>query len=107
MADPFIEYRVSHFYHFCDRRHLALIRELNGLYSAERLEEMGVEIPAPGGNDWSRDADRLKGLHQFVHLCFRNNHPMEFLMRGGRVSRTDSSRPPTDGRAKSRTGGDS
>lgn len=58
-----------------------MIRELGALYSFEKLEEMGIEIPAPGGNDWSRDADKMKGLHRYVHLCFRNNHPMEYLAR--------------------------
>ena len=33
--DPFIRYHVSHFYHFCDRRNLPLIRELRGLLSLE------------------------------------------------------------------------
>jgi hypothetical protein len=58
-----------------------MIRDLGGLYSLEQLEEMGLEIPAPGGNDWSRDADRRKDLHKYVHLCFRNNHPMEYRAR--------------------------
>jgi hypothetical protein len=80
-VDPFTRYRVTHFYHFCDRRNLPLIQELGGLYSLEKLEEMGVDVPAPGGNDWSRDADRRKGLHRYVHLCFRNNHPMEYQAR--------------------------
>jgi hypothetical protein len=80
-VDPFVRYQVTHFYHFCDRRNLPLIRELGGLYSLEKLEEMGVTIPAPGGNDWSHDADRMKGLHQYVHLCLRNNHPMEYIAR--------------------------
>jgi len=79
--DPFAKYRVSHLYHFCDRRNLPLIKELGGLYSFERLEQKGIKIPAPGGNDWSRDADKMKGLHRYVHLCFRNNQPMEFLAR--------------------------
>ncbi|MCY4600880.1 MAG: DarT ssDNA thymidine ADP-ribosyltransferase family protein [Acidobacteria bacterium] len=79
--DPFIRYHVSHFYHFCDRRNLPLIRELRGLLSLEQLEARNIEIPAPGGNDWSHDADRNKGLHRYVHLCLRNNHPMEFVAR--------------------------
>jgi hypothetical protein len=63
-----------------------MIRELGGLYSLEQLEQRGVNIPAPGGNDWSHDADRMKGLHKFVHLCFRNNHPMEYVARqDGRI----------------------
>jgi hypothetical protein len=48
---------------------------------------MGVEIPAPGGNVWSHDADTMKGLDRYVHLCFRPNHPMEYVARqDGRIS---------------------
>jgi len=80
-TDPFIQYKVPHLYHFCDRRNLPIIRELGGLYSFEKLEERRIEVPAPGGNDWSHEADKAKGLHRYVHLCFRNNHPMEYLAR--------------------------
>ena len=80
-VDPFVHYQVSHFFHFCDRRNLPLIQELGGLYSLEQLEERCIQIPAPGGNDWSHDADRMKGLHRYIHLCLRNNHPMEYLAR--------------------------
>ena len=79
--DPFIRYHVSHFYHFCDRRNLPLVRQLRGLLSLEQLEARNIEIPAPGGNDWSHDADRKKDLHRYVHLCLRNNHPMEYVAR--------------------------
>jgi len=53
------------------------------------LKEMGVQVPAPGGNEWSRDADGMRGMDQYVHLCFRATHPMEFRAReDGRI--TDS-----------------
>jgi hypothetical protein len=48
-----------------------------------------VNILAPGGNQWSRDADVRKGMDQYVHLCFRNNHPMEHLARKeGRINQS-------------------
>lgn len=78
--------KIPKLYHFTDRRNLTSIRELGGLYSLTKLNEMGVEIAAPGGNDWSHDADACKGVDQFVHLCFRNTHPMEFRAReAGRI----------------------
>ena len=50
------------------------------------LIEMGIQVPAPGGNEWSRDADAMKGMEHYVHLCFRANHPMEFRAReNGRI----------------------
>ena len=84
--DPFVQYSVTSFYHFTDRSNAALIRELGGLYSLAALREKGVQIPAPGGNDWSHDADAMKVLDRYVHLCFRPNHPMEYLARqDGRI----------------------
>jgi hypothetical protein len=78
--------KIPVLYHFTDRRNLPLIRELEGLYPRAELVRRKVDVPAPGGNEWSRDADGLKGMDEYVHLCFRNNHPMEFLARqGGRI----------------------
>lgn len=73
--------KVPMLYHFTDRRNLASIRELGGLYSLSKLNEMPVQIPAPGGNDWSHEADARKSLDTYVHLCFREAHPMEFTAR--------------------------
>jgi ssDNA thymidine ADP-ribosyltransferase, DarT len=72
---------IKDLFHFTDRRNLPSIRDLGGLYSYALLQEMGVEIPAPGGNEWSRDADAYKGMDRYVHLCFKANHPMEYRAR--------------------------
>src|SRR6185437_9327918 len=57
-----------------------------GLYPMSKLKEKKIEVPAPGGNEWSRDADGRKGMGEYVHLCFRANHPMEHLARqDGRI----------------------
>ena len=78
--------QIPRLYHFTDRRNLPLIRELGGLHPVAELVKRGVNIPAPGGNEWSRDADALKGMGRYVHLCFRSNHPMEYLARqDGRI----------------------
>jgi hypothetical protein len=79
--------QIPRLFHFTDRRNLPLIRELGGLYPLAELSKRGIKIPAPGGNEWSRDADALKGMGQYVHLCFRGNHPMEYLARKeGRIA---------------------
>ena len=81
--------QIPFLYHFTDRRNLPLIREMGGLYPLSELIKRQVAVPAPGGNQWSRDADDLKGMGNYVHLCFRNNHPMEFLARqDGRITDT-------------------
>jgi hypothetical protein len=83
--DPFRQYGVTMFFHFTDRRNLALIRKF-GLCSSARLRKMGIAIPAPGGNEWSQEADANKGMDRYVHLCFKANHPMEYLARqDGRI----------------------
>lgn len=82
--------RIRRLYHFTDTRNLDSIREHGGLYSWRRLQEMGVSVDVPGGNDWSHDADAFKGLDTYVHLCFRANHPMEYIARcrEGRIQRS-------------------
>lgn len=84
--DPFLKYRVTSFYHFTDRRNAASIRERGGLYSLAALREMGIDIPASGGNNWSHREDERRGLDKYIHLCFRSNHPMEYVARhDGRI----------------------
>jgi len=78
--------RITHLYHFTDRRNLEFIRKHNGLFPLEALRKMGITIPAPGGNEWSQDVDQMIGMDHYVHLCFRNSHPMEFRARqDGRI----------------------
>ena len=78
--DLFQQHAVTHFYHFTDRRNLALIQKF-GLLSLAKLRKLNINPPAPGGNDWSNEADKRKSLDEYVHLCFRNNHPMEYTAR--------------------------
>ncbi|WP_161978341.1 DarT ssDNA thymidine ADP-ribosyltransferase family protein [Sphingomonas oligophenolica] len=74
------------FYHFTDTRNLALIRASGLLYTRAQKEKERVAI-APGGNDWSLDADRRSGMDAFVHLCFFDDHPMEWIARQqGRIA---------------------
>lgn len=86
ISDPFSQVRWLH--HFTDSRNVASIRELGGLCSRAKLKELDKEFH-PGGNDWSFDADEMFGMDRFVHLCFRTNHPMEYLAKQeGRIERT-------------------
>jgi ssDNA thymidine ADP-ribosyltransferase, DarT len=78
---------IRNLFHFTDQRNLPSIKQNGGLFSYARLKEMGIEIPAPGGNDWSHQADAYKGLDRYVHLCFRPTHPMEHVARvAGRIT---------------------
>ena len=79
--DPFKKYPIIAFYHFTDRRNLPNIRKHGGLYSWIKLRKKGIDVPNPGGNEWSHEADVNKHVDIYVHLCFRSNHPMEYLAR--------------------------
>lgn len=81
--------KIPLLYHFTDRRNLPVIRQNGGLLPLTMLRKRGIDIPAPGGNEWSHDADAMKGMDQYVHLCFRNSHPMEYAARReGRITET-------------------
>lgn len=81
--------QIPRLYHFTDRRNLESIRNLGGLHPYSMMAQKCIVIPAPGGNDWSHDADARNGVDGDVHLCFRNNHPMEHVARqDGRVADT-------------------
>lgn len=81
--------RVNLLYHFTDRRNLPSIRQQGGLYPLTELRKRNIAIPASGGNQWSHDADAMSGVDEYVHLCFRNNHPMEYVARqDGRITDT-------------------
>jgi ssDNA thymidine ADP-ribosyltransferase DarT-like protein len=96
MDSPARMNRVRWRYHFTDTRNLSLIREFGGSYSTAKLREMGVENFHPGGNQWSLDADEMSGMDQYVHLCFKPNHPMEHIAR--QEGRIENSRfLPVDG----------
>lgn len=80
LRDFLARYQPQALYHFTDIRNLDSIRQ-HGLLAVTELELRGVEVPRPGGNEWSREADRFKGVDRYVHLCFVDNHPMEYRAR--------------------------
>jgi hypothetical protein len=89
--------RIRRLYHFTDTRNLPLIRRLGGLYSTARLREKGVDGFHTGGNNWSLEADMMSGMDQYVHLCLRDSHPMEYLARtDGRIAKSVFLRIDTD-----------
>ena len=72
---------ISTLYHFTDRSNIPCIREHGGLLSLAKLEEFVIDVPRPGGNDLSHRLDRRFKGHQYVHLCFLDEHPMEYVAR--------------------------
>jgi len=62
-------------YHFTDPKNLPSISE-HGILSKSEIARRNILVPAPGGNQWSRDADAAKGLSNYVNLCLTRSHPM-------------------------------
>lgn len=62
-------------YHFTDASNLASIAQY-GLLSKKEATKKGIQVVAYGGNKWSHDADIMKGLNDYVSLCFTQSHPM-------------------------------
>lgn len=63
------------FYHFTDSRNLESIRR-HGLLSMRECKRRNIAVAAPGGNQWSLDADISCGADAYVHLCFTRSHGM-------------------------------
>ena len=76
MKNTIIHYDIECLWHFTDESNLASIRKHGGLWSLAKLREMEVDIPTPGGNQWSHDEDERIGLDQYIHLTFCTDSPM-------------------------------
>lgn len=74
--------RQNTFFHFTDARNIDLIKR-HGLLSRRKLKELDIQIPAPGGNQWSMEAADRLGLDRYVSLCLTGSHPMEYAARNG------------------------
>lgn len=67
------------FYHFTSLTNIPSIR-IRGLRSYALLKEGGINF-AHGGNDLSLTLDRQMGMDQYVHLSFRETHPMKHRLQ--------------------------
>ncbi len=75
------KYGVDGIWHFTDRTNIQSIINNRGLLSLTESRRLGKPIPTPGGNQWSHDADARKGVDQYVHLAFLDDHPMLFAAK--------------------------
>lgn len=72
-------------YHFTEWKNVPSIRS-HGIVSYSELCEQSIGVYKFGGNDLSRNLDSFKGLDNFVHLCFTENHPMAYVaQKEGRI----------------------
>lgn len=80
-------YRIRGVWHFTDSANIASIVKEGALLPLAELNRRRIKIPAPGGNQWSHDADALKGVDEYVHLAFTDDHPMLYRARQeGRIT---------------------
>jgi hypothetical protein len=85
MQAALAERGILHLWHFTDTANIPSIRA-SGLLSWANLCNQRMVPLAPGGNDWSHDADRLSGVDSYVHLAFKKEHPMLFrAQQDGRI----------------------
>lgn len=54
------KYKFDAVWHFTDKSNRESIKE-RGLLSFAEAGKRNIEIPVPGGNDWSHNADKIKG----------------------------------------------
>jgi hypothetical protein len=79
---------MSYLFHFTDTRNIPSIKQ-HGLLSLRELKRRDIVVSAFGGNEWSHDEDERRGLDDFVHLCLRRSHPMEYkAKKDGRLLET-------------------
>jgi hypothetical protein len=87
MKTIILNYNIRWIWHFTDKSNLDSIKRHGGLFPLRELEKRGIVIPVPGGNEWSHDADKAKGLDAYVHLTFCASHPMLFRAKeDGRIT---------------------
>lgn len=80
------KYKFDSIWHFTDKSNIQSIKKNNGLLSLGELQRKGIAIPTPGGNQWSHDADARKGVQEYVHLAFLDDHPMLYAAKqDGRI----------------------
>jgi hypothetical protein len=79
------KYKISSVWHFTDLSNIEYIKQ-HGLLSLAELKRREINVPVCGGNNWSHDADKVKGLDEFVHLAFIDDHPMLYRAKeDGRI----------------------
>ena len=74
------KFNIESLFHFTDIENIESIKK-HGLLPLSVLSENGIIPPKPGGNDLSHELDRNNGLDKYVHLAFREFHPMEYKAR--------------------------
>lgn len=81
MKELLVKHGIDGVWHFTDQSNLQSIIDNKGLLSLAEAQNRGIEIPSPGGNEWSHTADKINNVDNYVHLAFLDDHPMLFHTR--------------------------
>ena len=68
MEEIIKKFNIKGIWHFTDRLNLNSIEEHGGLLPLKVLNDKGIKIPVPGGNELSQVLDKHKGVDEYVHL---------------------------------------
>lgn len=68
-------YGISSIYHFTDKANLKTIERF-GLQSLKNILSLQIDVKHFGAEELSHNLDQRKGLDQYVHLAFIQDHPM-------------------------------
>lgn len=72
-------YKIKSVWHFTHSKNLVHIRNSDGLLPSSQLEEkIRKNEIITGGHPGARRRERQLGLHNYIHLCFYPEHPMEW-----------------------------
>jgi len=69
------KYGITSVYHFTDKANLETI-EKYGLLSLRNILRLNIDVKHFGAEELSHNLDQRKGLDQYVHLAFIQDHPM-------------------------------
>jgi len=82
------QFNIKRLWHFTDKSNLPMIEKYEGLFSLDEIERKKISVPVFGGNDWSHEADFMEGVDIYVHLCFVDSHPMQYITKEeGRIEK--------------------
>ncbi len=65
----------TYIYHFTDEENFSQIKQ-HGLLSKAELTKLGIVPKKPSGNEWSWNADAIKGISNYISVCLTRSHPM-------------------------------
>lgn len=74
------KFGITSIYHFTDKANLPTI-ERYGIQSLKNILKFQIDVKHFGAEELSHNLDQRKGLDQYVHLAFIQDHPMYYIAK--------------------------